>query len=75
MKPEFKDYYRIIGLNIAYYREWVDFSQEQLADKLGVDQSHLSRIENARIGISLDMLFRVADALEIEPYQLLKFRD
>lgn len=65
----------MIGLNIAYYRELVDYSQEQLADKLSIDQSHLSRIENARVGISLDMLFRIADALGIEPHKLLLFRD
>ncbi|MBS5704233.1 MAG: helix-turn-helix transcriptional regulator [Butyricicoccus pullicaecorum] len=75
MKAEFRDYYEILGLNIAYYRKYAHYSQTQLAAKLEIEQPHLSHIENASVGISMDLLFRIADALEVEPYQLLKFRE
>ena len=75
MKPEFRDYYEVLGLNVAYYRKYAHYSQYELSEKIGIEQPHLSKIENASVGISLDLLFRIADALEIEPYQLLKFRD
>ena len=51
-----------------------DLIDEQLAEKIGIGPKHLSRLETAKIGISLDTLFDIADALEIEPYLLLKFR-
>ena len=57
-------YKRELGLNIKHYRLKSNYTQEQ----------HLSRLETAKIGISLDTLFDIADALEIEPYLLLKFR-
>ena len=52
-------YKRELGLNIKHYRLKSNYTQEHLAEK---------------IGISLDTLFDIADALEIEPYLLLKFR-
>lgn len=75
MKAEYEDYYRKIGLNIAYYRRLADISQDVLGEKLKIEQTHVSKIENARVGISLDMLFDIAMVLDVEPYKLLQFRD
>lgn len=75
MKAEYRDYYEVLGLNVAYYRRYAHYSQTELADKVGIEQPHLSKIENASVGISMDLLFRIADALEVEPYLLLKVRD
>lgn len=74
---EFKhsDKYRKFGLNVAYYRKDRRFTQEGLAEAVGVDRSTIAKIENASVGASLDMLFNIADALGIEPYKLLDFRD
>lgn len=60
---------------IGYYRKRRGFSQEQLAELLGISRQHLAAIEapNMDRGVSLDLLFRIADCLEIEPYLLLKF--
>ena len=62
----------VIGVNIAYYRNLYHMSQEQLGDKVNIEQSHVSKIEWAAVEISLDMLCTIAKALEIEPYLLLK---
>lgn len=67
-------YKRELGLNIKHYRLKSNYTQEQLVEKIGIGPKHLSRLETAKIGISLDTLFDIADALEIEPYLLLKFR-
>lgn len=60
---------------ISYYRKRRGFSQEQLAEMLEISRQHLAAIEapNMDRGLSLDLLFRIADALEIEPYLLIKF--
>ena len=44
---------------------------------IGADLSWLGQIEapNTARGISLDSIFRIADALEIAPYKLLMFDD
>lgn len=72
MKAAYHDLYQIIGLNIAYYRNLRGLSQEQLGDKLNIDQSHLSKIERAAVGVSMDRLCDIAKELDVAPYQLLK---
>lgn len=77
MKQEIENRDRMENLSyaIGYYRKRRGFSQEQLAERLGISRQHLAAIEapNMDRGVSLDLLFRIADSLEIEPYLLLKF--
>lgn len=75
MLDEYKRRYQTLGLNIAYYRKLRDLTQEQLAEKAGIERSRVSKTEIAWTGTSLDTIFRIADALEIEPYKLLMERD
>lgn len=75
MNKEFYDNYKKIGLNIAYYRKLNNYTQETLAEAIDIDQTHLSKIERAAVGVSLDIIFKIADALEIEPYKLFVFKD
>lgn len=69
--------YTELGLNIAFYRKKKSFTQEQLAEKVGISRSHLSSIEAPNIvkTFSIELLFRIANALEVKPYMLLKFRE
>ena len=67
--------YELLGLNVAYYRRRNKLTQEQLAELLGIDRTHMGNIELARSGASLDVIFRIADALEIPVYKLFEFRD
>ena len=75
MIDKYKSRYRLLGLNIAYYRKMRGLTQEQLAEKAGVERSRISKTEIAWTGTSLDTLYRIADALEIEPYKLLMDRE
>ena len=44
-------YKRELGLNIKHYRLKSNYTQEQLAEKIGIGPKHLSRLETAKIGI------------------------
>ncbi len=61
---------------IGYYRRQRGYSQEQLAEVLNISRQHLAAIEAPGMdrGLSLPLLFQIADALDIEPYLLLKFK-
>lgn len=72
MIQEYKSRYRTLGLNIAYHRKQQGLTQEQLAEKAGLERSRVSKTEIAWVGTSLDTIFKIADALEVEPDILLK---
>ena len=72
-----RDRFIDLGLNIAYYRKKMGMTQEQLAEKANMSRSFLGEIEapNMVTTMSLDMLFHIADALEMPITKLLEFRD
>lgn len=74
---DFEEQFRILGLNISYYRKLKGYSQLQLAEKSNISRTHMSNIEapNIHTSISLETLFAIANALEIPAYYLLKFPD
>ena len=64
-----------LGYAISYYRKRKHLSQEEMAEKLSISRQHPGAIEapNMQRGLSIELLFRIADVLELEPYLLLKF--
>ena len=74
-KIDFKNRDRFIQLGIAIstLRKMRGMSQEQLADKANVSRSHLSAIEAPNLvrPFSLDVFFNIADALDIDPADLI----
>ena len=66
--------YKMIGLNIAYYRKLKGFTQLQLAELVNISRTHMSRIETADCAVSLDLLLHICSALEIEPKTLFDFK-
>ena len=70
-----KDKYRMLGLNIAYYRKLNGYTQEELAEKLNLDRTTISKIELATSGVSLDVIFEISDLFEIPPEKLFRFKD
>ncbi len=71
-----KQEYKMIGLNIAYYRKLKGVTQLQLAEAINISRTHMSNIEapNMQTSISLDTLLNIADALEIPAAKLLSFQ-
>ncbi|MFQ9936649.1 MAG: helix-turn-helix domain-containing protein [Phascolarctobacterium faecium] len=57
--------YKEIGTRIRIMRLKLAVSQTECASKLGISQTHLSNIEHGRSGITLQMLCRVCDILQV----------
>jgi transcriptional regulator with XRE-family HTH domain len=74
MKEKFQDKYKKLGLNIAYYRKLCGLTQEQLAEKLDLDRTTVSKIELAAVGVSLDVIFEMAEVFGITPEKLFEIR-
>ena len=45
-----------------------------LAEKIGISRTHMSRIENSDCAVSLDVIFSIAEELEIPVEKLFQFR-
>lgn len=65
--------YRKIGKRIAELRKEQGFTQRELSEKAGISMTTLREIENPEIcrNFSLDFIFFISDALNIEPEKLL----
>ena len=57
--------YKELGLNVTLYRRKCGLTQEQLAERVKVERNHISNIELANVAASLDVVFRLADALDV----------
>ena len=75
MNHLYADKYKKLGLNIAYYRKDRGYTQLQLAELIDVDRSHMSAIELATTGVSLDVIFKICDVLEVSAKSLFDFRE
>lgn len=68
-----RDRFIHLGIAIAMLRKMRGMSQEQLAEKANVSRSHISSIEAPGIArpFSLEVFFNIADALDIDPADLI----
>ena len=74
MKQEYKALYEKFGLNVVYHQKRKRLTQLQLAELVDIDRSHISAIELGNVGVSLDVIFRLCEVLEITPKELFDFR-
>ena len=47
-------------------KEFHGISQKELADRIGIRQSAVSRVEVAKTGLTTDLMMKICDALGIE---------
>lgn len=75
MSNKRKQEYKMIGLNIAYYRKLEGIAQLQLSEQINISRTHMSNIEapNMPTSISLDTLLDIADSLGVPVANLLDF--
>ena len=68
-----RDRFIQLGIAIAALRKMRGMSQEQLAEKSNVSRSLISAIEAPGLvrPFSLDVFFNIADALEVDPADLI----
>jgi transcriptional regulator with XRE-family HTH domain len=66
--------YKEISRRIVYYRNKRGISQEELAYRIGISTSYLTKIEapNSQKQFSLDVLFAIADGLDIDVVNFFK---
>ena len=67
MKKDYFEKYRLLGLNISYYRKRARLSQIKMAELLDISRTHMSRIETEECAVSLDVIFRLCEVLQIPP--------
>jgi transcriptional regulator with XRE-family HTH domain len=60
----------MIQAKIRNARTQKGYSQEYMADGLGISQKQYSRLENGESGITLDYLEKICEKLEIDPQNL-----
>lgn len=75
MKEEYMGMYQQFGLNVVYYRKKKRLSQTQLAELVDIHRTYVSSIELGKVSVSFDVLFRLAEALEVPPSKLFEFRE
>ena len=65
------DLNRIFIHNLKKWRKIMGFSQKKLAEKCDTGYSYIRQLESGKGQPSFAFLGKIADALQIEPYQLL----
>ncbi|WP_307745441.1 helix-turn-helix domain-containing protein [uncultured Phascolarctobacterium sp.] len=53
-----------IGGNIRFLRMACELSQQELAERIGISQTHLSNLERNHVNVNLKLLLRIANVLE-----------
>ena len=55
----------LLGKKIKSLRSVRDLTQEQMAERLGISRQKYARIENGLNNVTLDILSRIADILDV----------
>ncbi len=63
---------KAFGVVISKLRVQKGLTQESLSGLAGIARSHLAALENGEKTVRLDTLWRIADALEIPPSELIR---
>ena len=61
----------ILAANVRKYRARSNLSQEALANLSGIELSTVSRIERGVLNSSVSIIFALANAMGVDPKQLL----
>jgi transcriptional regulator with XRE-family HTH domain len=64
---------KLIGKRIKEIRRSKHLSQEQLAEKADINSKYLSRMERGTENPTLDMLIKLANALDVEMWEMFDF--
>ena len=59
------------GLKVREQRKLKKLSQERLALLCNIDRSYMGRIERGEVNITLEKIYEIARALEIDPKELI----
>lgn len=62
---------KVIKNNIKEIRKKKGLTQQQLADKIGISQVHLGRLETNARSMDLEQVEKIANALGVKPFEIL----
>lgn len=65
----------ILIRNMRRFREAKGWKKSDLARATGIDASHISNLENGKKHIGLELMEKIAIALDVEPYQMIREYD
>ena len=55
----------VIGLNVGIIRKRNELSQAKLAETICVDRSYLNQLEGGKENVTVDILVKIADGLDV----------
>lgn len=62
----------IVATNLRRVRHAKGLSQEELADRAGINRNYVGMLEREQHAATVDMLEKLADVLEIDPIELFR---
>jgi transcriptional regulator with XRE-family HTH domain len=62
----------LLARNLRLWRNARGLSQEELADRAGINRGYMSDLERGRYSATIVMIGKLAEALAIEPAELLR---
>jgi transcriptional regulator with XRE-family HTH domain len=61
-----------VATNVRRFRNAKGWTQEELADRVGLSVRYVGQIERGQASMSITVLGRIASALKVEPTELVK---
>lgn len=72
LKPDDNDLRAVLAYRVRFGRVEKGWSQERLAMECELDRTYVSAVERSQWNISLSNIERIANALGIAPWELIK---
>ncbi len=66
---------KILGINLRYYRNLENLSQEKYYSKYNLSVQHMSNVERGTENVTLDFVDKVSKAIGIPAEELLLFNE
>lgn len=71
----FEEFLKKLGLRIKFLRMSKGINQANLAAMMSTFENNLSNIETGKKNITIKTIYKIAQALDIEPSKLFDFKD
>jgi transcriptional regulator with XRE-family HTH domain len=65
----------VVAKNLRDLRKAKGLSQEELADRAAIDRNYVGIVERSANSVSVDVLEKLADALEVNPSEFFRLDD
>lgn len=63
----------ILAMNLRFYRHKLNLTQKEFYEKYNLNFKYMSRVESAKVNVTIETVEKVADILEISPVELLTY--